>query len=139
MNYGEALKEIRQDKNLTLLEVEKATGISNANICRWENGKAIPGIEFCIKLAKFYNCTLDELVGFTNEINSNSENVLSAQPKKSVSAFDNEFKDILSDKNFVQTAKLFNAITPELRALSLGYLVGLLQSRNIDTAKILNY
>lgn len=62
-NYGIILKEIRLSQNKTLLEVEQATGISNANLSRWENGKVIPSIAFCEQLADYYGITLDELVG----------------------------------------------------------------------------
>jgi len=63
MNYGEALKEIRMLQGKTLLQVEKDTGINNANLSRWESGKVLPNIDFCVKLANYYCVTLDELVG----------------------------------------------------------------------------
>lgn len=62
-NYGEILKEHRIMRGKTLLDVEKATGISNANLSRWESGKVIPSITFCEQLADFYGISLDELVG----------------------------------------------------------------------------
>ncbi len=62
-NYGSILKEIRLSQNKTLIEVEQATGISNANLSRWESGKVVPSIAFCEQLADYYGITLDELVG----------------------------------------------------------------------------
>lgn len=62
-NYGEILKSHRTKRGKTLLEVEKETGISNANLSRWECGKNLPNIDFCVKLADYYKITLDELVG----------------------------------------------------------------------------
>ncbi|MDE7079935.1 MAG: helix-turn-helix domain-containing protein [Clostridia bacterium] len=62
-NYGEILKEIRLERGKTLLDIEKATGISNSNLSRWENGKVIPSILFCEQLADYYGISLDELVG----------------------------------------------------------------------------
>lgn len=62
-NYGSTLKEIRLSQNKTLIEVEQATGISNANLSRWESGKVVPSIAFCEQLADYYGITLDELVG----------------------------------------------------------------------------
>ncbi len=63
MNYGKSLKEIRQLHKKTLLQVEKDTGITNSNLSRWENGKVIPNIDFCVKLADYYGISLDELIG----------------------------------------------------------------------------
>ena len=62
-NYGSILKEIRLSQNKTLIEVEQAPGISNANLSRWESGKVVPSIAFCEQLADYYGITLDELVG----------------------------------------------------------------------------
>ena len=66
-NYGEILKEQRLIRNLTLLEVEKQTGINNGNLSRWERNEVLPNIESCIKLADFYGITLDELLGVSDE------------------------------------------------------------------------
>lgn len=62
-NYGEVLKEHRLSKGKTLLDLEKETGISNANLSRWERGLVLPNIDFCVKLADYYGISLDELVG----------------------------------------------------------------------------
>lgn len=79
-NYGEILKEHRLESGKTLLQVEKDTGISNQNLSRWENGKVLPNIDFCVQLADYYGISLDELVGrdnvtkFTNVSNSFNNN-----------------------------------------------------------------
>ena len=79
-NYGEILKEHRLESGKTLLQVEKETGISNQNLSRWENGKVLPNIDFCVQLADYYGISLDELVGrdsvtkFTNVSNSFNNN-----------------------------------------------------------------
>ena len=62
-NYGEELKYQRTIRNKTLEQVEKDTGISNANLCRWERGKVLPNINFCVILADYYGITVDELIG----------------------------------------------------------------------------
>lgn len=64
-NYGILLKEHRLANNKTLLDVERDTGISNANLSRWESGKVLPSIAFCEQLADYYGISLDELVGRT--------------------------------------------------------------------------
>lgn len=62
-NCGTSLKEHRLSRGLTLVQLEKATGISNANLSRWETGKTIPSLDFCVKLADYYGITVDELIG----------------------------------------------------------------------------
>lgn len=61
--YGKALKEQRLLRGKTLLQVETDTGISNANLSRWERGEVIPSIIFCEKLADYYGISIDELIG----------------------------------------------------------------------------
>ncbi len=63
MDYGKSLKETRLLHKKTLLQVEKDTGITNSNLSRWENGKVLPNIDFCVKLADYYGISLDELIG----------------------------------------------------------------------------
>lgn len=66
MNFGEELKFQRTKRNKTLKEVERDTGISNSNLSRWESGKVLPNISFCVMLADYYGITLDELIGRDN-------------------------------------------------------------------------
>ena len=63
INYGKELKYHRIVKNKSLRDVEKDTGISDTNLSRWENGKVLPNIDFCVILANYYEISLDELIG----------------------------------------------------------------------------
>ena len=63
MNIGEALKHQREIRELSQSAVAKETGISQPKLSYYENGKHLPLIDDCIKLADFYNISLDELVG----------------------------------------------------------------------------
>jgi transcriptional regulator with XRE-family HTH domain len=62
-NYGEELKYQREKRNKTLKQIEQDTEISTANLSRWENGKVLPNIDFCVILADYYGISLDELIG----------------------------------------------------------------------------
>lgn len=61
--YGKKLKELRIASGLSLLDLEKVTGISKQNLSRWERDKAVPSIAFCEMLADYYGITIDELIG----------------------------------------------------------------------------
>ena len=57
------LKELRSEKELSIADLSKATGIGVASICRWENNKAdIKGSQLII-LADFFNVSVDYLLG----------------------------------------------------------------------------
>ncbi len=66
INIGNALKEHRQNSGLSQSELARLTDIKQQNISRWESNIHIPDIIDCIKLADFYEITLDELVGRDN-------------------------------------------------------------------------
>ncbi len=63
VKIGEELKFHRIKSNLSQPELAKLINTSQQNISRWENDEVEPGIYFCIKLADYYNISLDELVG----------------------------------------------------------------------------
>lgn len=63
MNIGEALKEQRQKAGLTQSQLAKETGIKQQNISRWENNTHIPDVLQCVKLAKYYDISIEELIG----------------------------------------------------------------------------
>ncbi|MCD7728833.1 MAG: helix-turn-helix transcriptional regulator [Clostridia bacterium] len=63
MEIWESLRECREQRGLSPLELAKKLQTSHQNIYRWESGQVLPSIEMCIRLADFYDISLDELVG----------------------------------------------------------------------------
>ncbi len=61
--FKDNLKELRQEKNLGQVELAKAIGVSKGVISLWENGLREPTMSSLIILAKFFNISIDELVG----------------------------------------------------------------------------
>ena len=60
--FGECIKKNRLLTGKTQVEVSRATGIPQNTISWIELDKGLPNIEQCIKLADFFNISLDELV-----------------------------------------------------------------------------
>ena len=58
----ERLKDLREEKNMKLTDVEKATGISSSTLSEYENDdtKGIPHFVL-VQLADFYDVSLDYL------------------------------------------------------------------------------
>lgn len=67
MNIGERLKELRSEKNLSQMELSKATGISQSSIARWELNKSEPTASDIIVLAKFFGESADYLLCIIND------------------------------------------------------------------------
>lgn len=61
MDLGKKLKELRMSYNLTQTEFATKICMSRVNYTRYENGKVRPDYETLIKIADFYDVSLDEL------------------------------------------------------------------------------
>ena len=67
MNYYQRLKDTREDADLTQEEVADILEIKQTNYSRYELGKNMMGIDKYIRLAKFYNISIDYLCGLIDE------------------------------------------------------------------------
>ncbi|MEJ3741956.1 XRE family transcriptional regulator [Actinomycetes bacterium KLBMP 9797] len=61
-NVGPRLRELRQQRGITLTELAEDTGISVSTLSRLESGGRKPTLELLLPLAHAYQVTLDELV-----------------------------------------------------------------------------
>lgn len=67
MSINLKLKELRQEKGLTQKELAKQIDTTNKNIWAYENIGVIPPVETLIKLADIFDCSLQYLIGLTEE------------------------------------------------------------------------
>ena len=65
------LKQLRKQKGLTQLALQMKTGIEQALISKYENGERVPPTETLLRLADFYNVSIDYILCRTDnpEIN----------------------------------------------------------------------
>lgn len=64
--FYERLKELRIEKGVGQIELAKAINVSKGIISLWENGLREPKLSNLIALAKFFEVSLDYLVGLEN-------------------------------------------------------------------------
>lgn len=61
--FAERLKELRQEKGMSIQSLAKEIKIGSSSLCRWENGQAdVKGSQLII-LAKYFEVTIDYLMG----------------------------------------------------------------------------
>ena len=61
--FAERLKDLRQEKGLSIQSLAKAVKIGSSSLCRWENGQAdVKGSQLLV-LAKYFAVTIDYLMG----------------------------------------------------------------------------
>ncbi len=66
MTFRERLKDLRNAKHLSQMELSVKTGISQSAIAKWELGKTEPTASAIIALAKFFGESADYLLGLTD-------------------------------------------------------------------------
>lgn len=102
------LKELREDVGITQEELAKKIDTSQTNIGRWEKGLNEPTYSAIIKLADFFGCTVDYLVGreddFGNVTITGTAPALSNEEERLLKAFRkldaSERDKIISDAEF---------------------------------------
>ena len=62
----ENLKIIREERNITQIKLSIDLGVSQELISRYELGYSFPQPNMLIKLADYFNCSVDYLLGRTN-------------------------------------------------------------------------
>lgn len=67
MNFGQRLKEIRVQKNLTGEELGNILNVTKVAISNWESGRKFPSQDILISIADYFNISLDFLLCRTNE------------------------------------------------------------------------
>lgn len=61
--FGNRLKELREDRELSLKQLSEQIQVSDAAICKWENNISEPKLTYIVRLANFFGVSIDELVG----------------------------------------------------------------------------
>lgn len=66
MSYYPRLRDLREDCDLTQTQLVEILKMHKTTYTNYEQGKREPPFELIIKLAKFYNVSIDYIAGLTN-------------------------------------------------------------------------
>ena len=75
MVFAERLKELRTEAHMTQVELPKQLGIGQSSYADWERGKKNPTQENLMKIAQFFDISLDYLVGNIDEKEDGLDNI----------------------------------------------------------------
>lgn len=59
------LVELRKANGISRRRLAKSVGVDYASACRWESGTYCPSAFWLIRLADFYGCSVDKILGRT--------------------------------------------------------------------------
>ena len=71
MNIGRTIKELRQKNNITQSQLADILNVSPSSITMYENGRRLPDITTIIHIAKYFNVSVDYLIGNSDIPNTN--------------------------------------------------------------------
>ena len=61
--FAQRLRELHQDKHLSMKQLAKELNTTDAAISNWENEINEPKISYLVSIAKFFNVSTDYLLG----------------------------------------------------------------------------
>ena len=108
---NEVLKELRQQKGCKHKEMSEALGVSISQLSDYENGRKKLGMAMAIKLADFYNVTLDYIMG--REVKQTIDNRSDIEKLAAENNFSVDDEDFLK-QNQEQLVKLLKDKQSEL-------------------------
>ena len=105
MEFSERLKDLRKQAGLTQVDVAERLGISQPAYASWERGVKKPTQENLVKIAQILNVSVDYLVGNSEEITDELDNIelllrmnLKGLAEKEKETFRKELIDFLEDR-----------------------------------------
>ena len=63
MKHYNRLKDVREDRDLTQKDIAIFLNTTRQQVGKWENGTQLMGVDKYIKLAEYYNISIDYLLG----------------------------------------------------------------------------
>lgn len=67
MNFSKRLKKLRSEANLTQKDLAEKIGVSRATVAGYETKGKEPSYDTLLKIARVLNCSVDYLMGNTDE------------------------------------------------------------------------
>ena len=80
MAFCDKLRELRRQNQLSQEQLAIKLNVSRQAISKWETG-AIPDVDNIVKIAKYFDCSLDYLMDLSTELNQCNENELEESQK----------------------------------------------------------
>lgn len=64
--FSQRLRLLREDQDLKNKDFARAMNVEPATVSNWENGNRFPKDDLLIKIADYFNCSVDYLLGRTD-------------------------------------------------------------------------
>lgn len=85
VNFGLRLKQLRERKRLSQIELANILEVSNGSISKWERNERQPDYETLEKIADFFNTSIDYLLGRSETKDNNNVDFSFSTPQEALS------------------------------------------------------
>ena len=68
MDLGKKIIEMRKNSKLSQEQLAEKLDVTRQTISNWENGKFYPDIDALVKISKFFNISLDDLLKYDDKV-----------------------------------------------------------------------
>ncbi|MCL2847028.1 MAG: helix-turn-helix domain-containing protein [Firmicutes bacterium] len=65
--FSQRVKELREEKGLSIMDLARALNTSHANVGRWERGERNPTVISIIMICQFFDVSADYLIGLRDD------------------------------------------------------------------------
>lgn len=67
--FAQNLRELRESAEIGQVKLANDIGVSKGIISLWENGKREPTLSYLVAIARYFNVSIDYLVGLEEKYN----------------------------------------------------------------------
>ncbi|MDE6201453.1 MAG: helix-turn-helix domain-containing protein [Clostridiales bacterium] len=115
--FGARLRELREEKGISMIELARAIGVSDAAVCKWENGIAEPKLSYIIRLAEYFDCSIDYISGSDGEYGGAAKPIkIAVVDNKSGKKINPHTAAVLTPDES-QIIGTYNVLTPDMKKL----------------------
>ena len=109
--FAKRLTNLREKKNLYQKDIAEISNIEQATVSNWEKGKRIPDSEMLIKLANFFEVSVDYLLGNDTTLTTKEEELKEIEALKQLLIKNGFMKsnEDLTNKELDRLMKFVNA------------------------------
>ena len=140
--------DLMKQTNTNAHQLEVAVELPNASVQGWVKGKKrsdgsireiSPAADSIAKCARYFNVSADYLLGLTDERKplENREIGQVASSSDFVLAVFGEMSDLLSERRFINTAKIYHELPDEMRERVFGLICGIAIGLGLNIDKII--
>lgn len=135
--------ELQKQKKVKTYPLEMEAGLPISSIQAWVNGKkrkdgkvseTSPSADAIAKLARYFNVSADYLLCLTDEpAPLNVANII----ERPIATLSPVLAELSSDKEFVNAAKLYNAVSAEYKRQICAYILGVASALDVNISQVL--